>query len=294
MRWSIRLPEPRALPIPTVEEFVTCTQAVEDGGWDAVWVTDHPFPLVTPGHHGHHAWEPFTSLAVAAGMTSRVLLHSNLVVLPYRNPFLVAKSAATLQYLSGGRFVLVVGGGYLRPEFEALGADHDQRGKRLREGVDAMEAAWKGEPLVAEGADWVAAGNTMLPASRPHRVLRGGNAPAAIRHAARAFDGWAPVEATSESAAQTKSSQLAAGSELKESIERLRQTAAEAGRPRPEVWVTRSVEEWFGRPRAEIRAQVEGLEEVGVDWLSVWIAPLEGVPVDDYLRRLDELAQLVR
>lgn len=157
-----------------------------------------------------------------------------------------------------------------------------------------MRAAWSGEPVEAEWAGWTAAGNTMLPAAPPHRFLRGGNARVAIRHAAAAFDGWAPVESTPDSAAQTKSAPLAAGGRLGEGIAELRERAAAAGRRPPEVWVTRSVEDWFDRPPAQVEAQLTAYEELGVDWLSVWIVPLEGVTVDDYRRRLEALAALVR
>jgi hypothetical protein len=156
-----------------------------------------------------------------------------------------------------------------------------------------MKAAWTGEPVTAEGAGWAANGNTMLPAAPPYRLLRGGNARAAIKHAARAFDGWAPVESTSESATQTKSAPLTAGDDLREGIALLRTEAAAAGRPVPEVWVTRSVEDWLDRPRSEVRQQVAEYEELGVTWLAVWIAPLGGVPADDYLRRLELLDALV-
>lgn len=71
-------------------------------------------------HGGHHALDPFVALGFAAARTSKLRLIPNIVVLPYRNPFLVAKAGATLDRLSGGRFTLAVGAGYLRGEFAAL------------------------------------------------------------------------------------------------------------------------------------------------------------------------------
>jgi alkanesulfonate monooxygenase SsuD/methylene tetrahydromethanopterin reductase-like flavin-dependent oxidoreductase (luciferase family) len=269
---------------------------VEDAGWDGVWVTDHPFPVVAVGRHGHHAWDPFTALGIVAGATARVVLHANLIVLPYRNPFHVAKAASTLQHLSGGRHALTVGGGYLREEFEALGAGaaYDERGLRLVEGVAALSAAWSGRPVHMEGADWVASGNTMAPASAPQWLLRGGNGKAAIRHAARAFDGWAPVEQKAEPAGLMKTVALAVDDKFRESVAMLRAESEAVGRSIPEIWYTRSVEDWLEKSSgAFVKEQIAELEELGVSWLSVWIAPLESGDAADYLRRLEELHALV-
>jgi probable F420-dependent oxidoreductase len=295
MRWSIRLPEPRATPAPTTKHVVACAQAVDAGGWDGVWVTDHPFPVIAEGKQGHHAWDPFAALAFVAGSTSRVVLHSNLCVLPYRNPFHVAKSAATVQHLSGGRLALTVGAGYNRPEFDALGADFDHREVLLREGVVAMEAAWSGAPVEAVGAGWRAEGNTMLPAARPTWLLRGGNGRVAVKHAAQSFDAWAPVEATSTLAGQMASTPLQLKDSLAEKIDLLREEAAAVGRETPEVWVTRCIDDWLQLSRDEVRSEISRLEELGVTWLAIWIGSLEeGVTTDEYRRRLDVLESRVR
>ena len=85
-------------------------RAAEEAGFDGIGFTDHPAPThrwLAAG--GHDALDPFAALAFAAAVTERLLLIPNVVVLPYRNPFLVAKSAATIDALSGGRFVLAVG-----------------------------------------------------------------------------------------------------------------------------------------------------------------------------------------
>jgi probable F420-dependent oxidoreductase len=280
--------------MPSYEMFATCARAVEQAGWDGVWVTDHPFPVVTAGHHGHHAWDPLAALAFVAAITERVALHANLVVLPYRNPFVVAKSAATVQHLSGGRLALSLGAGYLRPEFDALGADFDRREQLLVEGVDAMLSAWSGEPVMASGDGWNAAGNTMLPAARPRWLLRGGNGRSAVRHAARAFDAWAPFEATPATAEQTHTTPLGAAGGLASRMSLLRDEAAAAGRAVPEVWLTRSFEDCLQRPRAEVLAEIAQLEDLGVAWLAVWLGSLQELSLEDYVRRLDRLAALVR
>jgi len=96
--------------------------AAEAAGFAAVYTTDHPFPGDDwLAHGGHHALDPLVALSFAAAATSTVLLHTNLFVLAYRNPFLAAKGIATLDVLSGGRTVVGLGAGYLEAEFAALG-----------------------------------------------------------------------------------------------------------------------------------------------------------------------------
>src|SRR5262245_27365287 len=134
MRFSVALPVDR---VDAPGEFQTgaaigeIASAAERSGFDAVFVTDHPLPeagWLAAG--GHHAMDPFVALSFAAAATTRIRLQTNLCVLPYRNPFITAKSVATLDALSGGRVILGVGGGYLRPEFDALQAGFETRNER--------------------------------------------------------------------------------------------------------------------------------------------------------------------
>ena len=143
-------------------------RAAEEAGFDAVYTTDHPFPGDDwLDHGGHHALDPLVALSFAAAATSTVLLHCNLFVLAYRNPFLAAKGIATLDVLSGGRTVVGLGAGYLEPEFEALGIPFADRNDRMDEALAAMQAAWTGESVTWDGARFRAPGNTMLPAPGP-------------------------------------------------------------------------------------------------------------------------------
>jgi len=99
-------------------------QAVEAAGFHGYGFTDHPAPThrwLNAG--GHDALDPFVALGFAAAVTSTLRLIPNIVVLPYRNPFIVAKAAATLDMLSGGRFTLAIGAGYLKGEFAEAGRD---------------------------------------------------------------------------------------------------------------------------------------------------------------------------
>ncbi|GGL15047.1 LLM class F420-dependent oxidoreductase [Nocardia jinanensis] len=210
MRYSIALPNDR---IEQAAEFLTAAAVadiattVEAAGFDACFVTDHPFAddrWLRAG--GHHALDPLVQLSFAAAATTELLLHTNIYVLPYRNPFLAAKSVLSLDVLAGGRVILGVGAGYLKSEFAALGVDFGERNELFDEGIEAMKLAWTQEGVVFEGRRFRAGGNTMLPrpATRPHPpIWVGGNSRAAIRRAVRSAQGWSPFPTTPERAPRT-------------------------------------------------------------------------------------------
>src|ERR1700712_257871 len=167
MRISLGLPTHR---VDLAEEFVSgaaiveLARAAEDGGFDAVYVTEHPFPEAKwLQHGGHHALDPFVALSFAAALTPKIRLQTNLVVLAYRNPFLTAKAIASLDALSGGRTIIGIGAGYLEGEFLAVGVDPAKRNELTDEAIRAMKAAWSGEEIQYEGAGFTAGGNAMLP-----------------------------------------------------------------------------------------------------------------------------------
>ncbi|HEX4015282.1 MAG TPA: TIGR03619 family F420-dependent LLM class oxidoreductase [Frankiaceae bacterium] len=241
MRISLGLPTHR---VDRGSEFVSAAaitelaRAAEAGGYDAVYVTEHPFPdaqwLATGGHH---ALDPFVALSFAAAATERIRLQTNLVVLAYRNPFLAAKSIASLDVLSGGRTIIGVGAGYLEGEFRALGADHARRNELTDESIRAMTAAWAGEEMTYAGEGFTAAGNVMLPRplQRPRPPLWiGGNSRRAMRRVAELADGWAPMPTTgmTEGAvtSRLKTASIASTAALAERISELRQMFADAGR----------------------------------------------------------------
>src|SRR5215468_2020211 len=116
---------------------------VEGLGFDLLMVSDHI--AVTPDVAGQYPapfYEPFTTLSWLAGITDRIRLGTTVLIAPYRHPLLVARMAANLNDLSGGRFVLGVGAGWAREEFEALGADHAQRGRATDELLAELQRAW--------------------------------------------------------------------------------------------------------------------------------------------------------
>jgi alkanesulfonate monooxygenase SsuD/methylene tetrahydromethanopterin reductase-like flavin-dependent oxidoreductase (luciferase family) len=145
MRFALGLPTTQ---VGTPDEFLTgaaiaeMARHAEDLGFEAVHVTDHPAgdqQWLDTG--GHHALDPFVALSFAAAATTRLRVQTHIIVLPYRNPFLTAKSVLSLDVLSGGRLTLGVAAGYLRSEFNALGVDFNERNELFDEALEVMRLA---------------------------------------------------------------------------------------------------------------------------------------------------------
>ena len=263
-------------------------EAVESAGFDACFVTEHPFPsddwLATGGHH---SLDPFVALTAAAMVTRSLRLHTNILVLPYRNPFLTAKSIASLDVLSGGRVIMGVAAGYLQGEYAALGADFEDRNARTDEALVAIKQAWRGETVRLEGRDFAAAGNTMLPRpiQRPHPpIWVGGNSKLAIRRAALHGAGWSPFPAAGQFAGRARTAALENTSQLGERIAYLHDYAKSIGRE-DELDVNfvpfgsrMNSQEPIDYPA--FREQVSQLEAAGVTWLSLGVP---GRTRDEYI-----------
>jgi len=178
---------------------------VEGLGFDLLMVSDHI--AVTPDVAEQYPapfYEPFTTLSWLAGLTRRVRLGTTVLIVPYRHPLLIARMAANLNDLSGGRLVLGVGVGWARDEFAALGVPFRDRGRLTDEHLLAIRAAWQdaGDYRGGQIPLWI-----------------GGNSDAALRRAVRLGDAWHPLRFTPGWMAG------AAG--------RLAACAAEQGRPPP-------------------------------------------------------------
>lgn len=217
----------------TAAAVAEMAQAMERAGAGACFVTDHPVPDATwlAGPAGHDAMDPFTGLAFAAAATTRLKLHTNILVLPYRNPFITAKSAATLQVLSGGRLILGVGVGYQKTEFEALGVDFAARGALTDEALETIRMAWSGETVVKQGAGFNAPGNLPRPTPKPQpAVWVGGASDISVRRAVRFGDGWAPVWGAPGMSAINLKTALTSVDHLRQKIAMLREQLDQAGR----------------------------------------------------------------
>jgi probable F420-dependent oxidoreductase len=180
-------------------------QTVEGLGFDLLMVSDHI--AVTPDVAEQYPapfYEPFTTLAWLAGVTSRVRLGTTVLIAPYRHPLLVARMAANLNQLSGGRLVLGVGVGWARQEFEALGVEFSRRGRLTDELLRAVRAAWENDVDYRAGS---------IP------VWVGGNSDAGMRRAVLLGDAWHPLRFTPDW--------------LRAAVDRLASAAAEHGRAVP-------------------------------------------------------------
>ena len=180
-------------------------QTVEGLGFDLLMISDHV--AVTPDVAKQYPapfYEPFTTLAWLAGITGRVRLGTTVLIVPYRHPLLIARMAANLNDLSGGRLVLGVGAGWAAQEFGALGVPFRQRGKLTDDYLRAVRAAW------ADDADYRGG---QIP------IWVGGNSDAGVRRAVNLGEAWHPLRFTMPW--------------LREAVDRMTALAGEQRRPVP-------------------------------------------------------------
>jgi len=281
--------------VATADGIAQVSVAAETAGFDAVFVTDHPFPsdrwLATGGHH---ALDPFVALSFAAAATTRLRLHTNLLVLAYRNPFHSAKAVASLDALSNGRVIVGVGAGYLEPEFEALGVDFEARNELTDEAIIAMRAAWTGASVTAAGRGWRAPGNTMLPApTQPSGppIWIGGNSRRAIRRAVELGDGWMPMPSPAGSERRLHTPAIASLDDLADRLQYARDHAAAVGRTQPlEIAFMPSGLDMFTNGTVDpgpILESVHALADLGVTYLTV---TLPGTSVREVLDHIATFA----
>ena len=219
------------------QNLTALARLVEECGFAAAWLTEHPVPGQSwRDSGGHDALDPFVGLGLVAAATSTLRLLTYLAVVPYRNPFLLAKSVATLDALSDGRVELGMGAGYMKSEFHALGVDFDERNTRFDQSLEAMKLAWKGAPVTFEGAGTSARNVTAYPApvQQPHPPLWfGGNSQRTLRRVVDHGGGWMPLPNARDTARFLRSPALETLDDLAVLLARLRQLAAAAGRTEP-------------------------------------------------------------
>lgn len=197
---------PQAGPAASGEALQRSAVLAEELGFADVWASDH---LVVPKDAKYppsaYIFEPLAALAWVASVTQRVGLGTTVLVLPMRNPLLVAKMIASIDVMSGGRFILGTAAGWLAPEFEALGVPFAERGARTDEALEILRRVWSDDPIDAEfpvhGARFVGIRAKPQPARRIP-IWIGGHADVALARAIRSGDGWhgafLPPEQTTE------------------------------------------------------------------------------------------------
>ncbi len=239
-------------------------QAVESLGYDHIIAFDHVLganAASRPGWSGAYRHtdafhEPFVLFGYLAGVTERIELVTSVIILPQRQTVLVAKQAAAIDVLSGGRLRLGIGTGWNPVEYEALGENFHDRGRRSEEQIELMRQLWTNDLVTYKGR-WHSvtdAGLNPLPVQRPIPIWFGGRAEQVLKRVARLGDGWFPLFRPDQE-----------GGEL---IQRVRDMAAAEGRSPDDI----GIESWVsirGRPQDEWMADVEAWVALGATHISV-------------------------
>jgi probable F420-dependent oxidoreductase len=170
---------------------------IEELGYDSAWVGEHvvvPDPRVPPSPMEplDPILDPLVALAFLAARTQRIRLATGIIILPQRNPLVLAKQLASLDVVSAGRFIFGMGVGYLEPEMTAIGVPMEHRGTRAVEYLEAMRALWEQERPAYEGefVSFSGVNAHPRPLQNPLPVVMAGHSPAAHRRAARHAQGW--------------------------------------------------------------------------------------------------------
>ncbi len=183
-------------------------QAAEAAGFESLWAGEHvvlPDPQVPPSPMAPQdpALDSLVGLTFAAAVTERIRLATGIVIMPQRNPVVLAKQIASLDVLSGGRFTFGIGVGYLEPEFRAIGANFPERGAVTDEFLDGMHSLWYDEHPEHHGTyvDFAGVDAQPRPVQQPIPIVVGGHTPAAYRRAVARGHGWYGFAMTPETAA---------------------------------------------------------------------------------------------
>src|SRR5919201_1669428 len=268
---------------PPVDVAVVATKA-EALGFDSLWVGEHPVMPVRstspfPGSADgvippSYSWfvDPFVALARASALTTRLKLGTGITLVPERNPLLLAKEVATLDYFSKGRFLFGIGAGWNKEETEIMGGNFAHRWTQTREAIEAMKALWANEAAEYHGTsyDFPLVRSFPRPVQQPHPpIFLGGVAQQVFKRIVAYGNGWMPTRSTPELIRQGRTI--------------FNELALEAGRdPKSNVILAYIVP-------AE-RTLLEALAEAGAD---AAVVRLEGESEAGALAQLEQLAQQV-
>jgi probable F420-dependent oxidoreductase len=280
----------------TVAEAEQLTTRAEDLGLDGVFVPDHILAKpATTQHYGGHWPDPFSLLAFLAGRTRRIRLGASVIVLPYRSALVVAKAAATVDQVSGGRFIFGVGVGWDEAEFVDLRLPFRERGRLSDDYIRAIKAAWaadvpayKGPFVSFEGATF-----SPRPVQQPHPPIWVGGSPGAasgpaLRRCAQLGDAWHP---------------LALGlDDLEKGFATVRDLAERGGRRGAPGLAPRNLLDLTDAPKgsgrgafqgsvAEVAADIRRVRSLGAEWMTFDL-PRAGVPA--MVRAMERLAGEVK
>ena len=193
------------------EAMVTVAQAAEAAGLESLWTGEHvvlpdPQEPPSPSPPQNPFVDPAVALSHIAAHTQRIRLGTGIIILPQRNPLVLAKELASVDVVSQGRLIFGLGAGYLHQEFEALGAPFEERGAVTDEAIEVIKALWTMDKPAYDGRFWSFSGVDAQPrpVQSPHPpIVIGGMSKAAARRAARFGNGWygfmTDLEATQKS-----------------------------------------------------------------------------------------------
>lgn len=190
-----------SIDVPPSEAVTRIARAAEEGGFDFLCAQDHilaPRSWAADGA-GERWFDPFVVMTWAAAATTRINVVSDVLVMPYRSPFQVAKTLGSLQVMSGGRVICGVAAGYLEAEFAILGAEFERRGDWTDEAIEALKHAWENDSIDFDG-EFIKARDVAVsprPETRPP-IWIGGNSMRALRRAVEHADGWTPFRCAPE------------------------------------------------------------------------------------------------
>ena len=237
-------------------------------GWDG------PYDL----HNTFH--EPLVTFGYLAAVTTSLELVTGILILPQRQTVLVAKQAAEVDLLSGGRLRLGIGLGWNAVEYEALGEDFSNRGKRSEEQVDLMRTLWTEQTVTYHGTyhQVTGAGLAPLPIQRPIPVWFGASSPRACRRAGRLGDGWFPM--------------VGPGPKLEQALQEVAQAAREVGRDPAQIAMEGRVS-WNGNAD-DLAAGLRVWADAGASHVSINTMGAGLASVDDHLRALTSAAETAR
>ena len=198
VQYSFRLPNADYLGFPATTEAIAQTAVkAEELGFDALFVNDHVIVDDSPRSESwRNVYDPLMVLSYVAARTSRVLLGTSVLIMPYRNPIVTAKMIATLDQMSGGRAIAGVGSGWNEAEYDALGVPFHQRGARTTEYLRIWQACWAPGPTTFHGRffNFDNMHVSPKPLQQPHPPLWiGGSSQASLRRAARFGQVWQPT-----------------------------------------------------------------------------------------------------
>ncbi len=194
MKFGITIPLHRSVEVKTnLELALRC----EKLGFDSIWISDHVIlPKKYKSRFSEILYDPFVLLSSIAAQTKRIKLGTSVLILPYRNPIVVAKMVSTLDMLSDGRVIFGVGPGWMKEEFDTIGIPFNDRGRRANEYIKIFKELWNNDEPNFKGEFYNFSEIKFYPKplQKPHPpIWIGGNSNKAIRRAIELGDGWHPV-----------------------------------------------------------------------------------------------------